>query len=133
MKRHLLGLCVLMISFASSSLLTPPLAYCVGAAQASIDILRGKHRQFTCSDVCMRFGGGNKFEKRLYQDYGIETVSVTSCMTNEAVRYRVRGYDDVQVPYMEALFRKENLESLAHQTKLEREAEIAAEIAAESK
>lgn len=132
MKRHLLGVCVLMISCTVSSLLTPPMAYCVGAAEASIDILRGKHRLIECSDICIKLVGGSKFVKWLYQKYGIETL-YEACQTSKTVNYRMRGYNAVQVPHIEAVFGKENLESLYAQAKREREAELAAEMATDNK
>ena len=133
MKKHLPGLCVLIIIGVVASLLTPPLAYCLGVAQASMDILHAKHRAIRCRDVCTHGAVGlNRFEKLLAQNYGIETLYEDSCLTNRTVNYRVRGYNAVQVPYVEMLLGKENLDNLYLRAKREREAEIAAQIAREN-
>ena len=128
MKRHALGFGVFITFSVCISFFTLADAYSVGAIEARLDILRGKNRSIQCLDAALAsMKTIEKYDQRLYKEYGIETAHEDGCLTHRARAYPVIGYNVVQVPHLYAVFGRETFERLNKQVMLERRAELAEE------
>jgi hypothetical protein len=128
MKRHLLGFGVFIILSVCISFFTLADAFFVGAIEARLDLLRGRNRSIQCLDATLSsLKTIEKYDQRLYKEYGIETAHKDACFTHRARACYVIGYNIVQVPHLNAVFGRETFERLNRQIRLERQAELAEE------
>ena len=97
MKKLVVGVIVLFVSFTSGMLAVPASEYYWGRVEAQADIWRGVHKFRRCSVGHFDPDGTREYEKLLREELDFRIEVVESC------GYRMSGYNEVQIAQIERI------------------------------